>query len=59
MNNYFLKKLIRNNYFPQNISKKLICKNKFSLDEKVFNSRKLIPAKNTSFKMYNSLEFDA
>ena len=54
----------------KNLSKKLIYKNKeanskkqirennFLLNAKIFCSRKLIPAKNISFKVYNSLEVD-
>lgn len=50
------KKLIREN--KEANSKKLIRENNFSLNAKVFCSRKLIPAKNTFFKVYNFLEVD-
>lgn len=42
----------------KNPSKKLIREKNFSLNAKVFWLRKLIPAKNTSFKVYNFLEVD-
>ena len=50
------KKLIYKN--KEASSKKQIRENNFSLNAKVFCSRKLIPAKNTSLKVYNSLKVD-